>query len=94
MIEFSPSQAEGAPVRDPDIGDWIDASATQQQDALNDALAALRRADPTAGKTVADSATHCYCCGDAIPQGRRAAVPGVQNCAECQSEIERAEKRR
>ena len=29
------------------------------------------------------SATHCAECGDKIPEGRRAALPGVQLCVEC-----------
>lgn len=34
------------------------------------------------------SAEHCSECGENIPAPRRAAVPGCQTCAECQSVIE------
>jgi phage/conjugal plasmid C-4 type zinc finger TraR family protein len=30
--------------------------------------------------------THCMECGDAIPEGRRAALPGVRLCVRCQEE--------
>lgn len=35
------------------------------------------------------SATHCMTCGEAIPQARREALPGVQLCVICQSKRER-----
>lgn len=31
---------------------------------------------------------YCEECGDAIPEARRAAVPGVRYCIECQSELD------
>ncbi len=34
------------------------------------------------------SSEHCSECGENIPAPRRAAVPGCQTCAECQSVIE------
>ncbi|MEG6319453.1 TraR/DksA family transcriptional regulator [Enterobacter hormaechei] len=40
------------------------------------------------------SAEHCVECGDPIPELRRAAVPGCQTCAECQSVIELKNKQR
>lgn len=40
------------------------------------------------------SATHCEECGEDIPDPRRAAVPGCQTCAECQSVIELKNKQR
>ncbi len=30
-------------------------------------------------------ATHCYECGEAIPEARRAAMPGARLCVRCQS---------
>lgn len=30
-----------------------------------------------------ESLSECAECGDEIPEGRRAAVPGVQNCVAC-----------
>ncbi|HEO9721793.1 TPA: TraR/DksA family transcriptional regulator [Klebsiella aerogenes] len=40
------------------------------------------------------SAEHCSECGENIPAPRRAAVPGCQTCAECQSVIELKNKQR
>ncbi|WP_449557263.1 TraR/DksA family transcriptional regulator [Huaxiibacter chinensis] len=40
------------------------------------------------------SAEHCVECGEDIPAPRRAAVPGCQKCAECQSVIELKNKQR
>lgn len=40
------------------------------------------------------SADHCAECGEDIPEPRRAAVPGCQTCAECQSVIELRNKQR
>ncbi len=40
------------------------------------------------------SATHCVDCGEAIPEPRRAALPGCQTCAECQGVIELRNKQR
>lgn len=38
------------------------------------------------------SLAECSDCGDAIPQARRLAVPGVALCLSCQSALERKEK--
>lgn len=35
------------------------------------------------------SATHCEHCGEAIPEARRMAVPGVELCVPCKQHIER-----
>ncbi|MCS2161701.1 TraR/DksA family transcriptional regulator [Scandinavium sp. H11S7] len=40
------------------------------------------------------SAEQCEDCGEDIPVPRRAAVPGCQTCAECQSIIELRNKQR
>ncbi|EME5082336.1 TraR/DksA family transcriptional regulator [Klebsiella aerogenes] len=40
------------------------------------------------------SAEHCTECGEDIPAPRRAAVPGCQTCADCQSVIELKNKQR
>jgi phage/conjugal plasmid C-4 type zinc finger TraR family protein len=37
---------------------------------------------------VLPSALYCVECGDAIPEARRQAVPGVQLCVECQQEAD------
>jgi phage/conjugal plasmid C-4 type zinc finger TraR family protein len=36
-----------------------------------------------------DSLTHCAHCGSAIPEARRAAVPGVRLCIACQEAQDR-----
>ena len=36
------------------------------------------------------SATHCRVCEERIPVARRRAVPGVQTCVSCQTELEHA----
>ncbi|HCM9239511.1 TPA: TraR/DksA C4-type zinc finger protein [Enterobacter hormaechei subsp. steigerwaltii] len=40
------------------------------------------------------SAERCEECDEPIPEPRRAAVPGCQNCADCQSVIELRNKQR
>ena len=32
--------------------------------------------------------THCVSCGEAIPEPRRAAMPGVRQCIACQAEAD------
>lgn len=70
-------------------GGWSrDGAEHEQMDAtVNDALERARRALPT-GK----SAEFCEECGKAIPEARRIAVPGVQHCVGCQSELEQEAK--
>ncbi len=34
------------------------------------------------------SRAHCEECGSAIPEARRAAVPGVRYCIDCQAELD------
>ena len=53
-------------------------------EAVNDRLA-FQRAQLPKGKTVDDSLEECDDCGNEIPDGRRAALPGVRLCVECQS---------
>jgi phage/conjugal plasmid C-4 type zinc finger TraR family protein len=58
----------------------------QQQidDSIADAIQRVRAQLPAG-----DSLTHCEDCGDAIPEARRQAVPGVRLCVPCQSEADR-----
>lgn len=58
------------------VQDQIDASV---EDAVNRA-----RRNIQSGK----SAKFCEECGEAIPEARRVAVPGVQFCITCQSNAE------
>ena len=43
---------------------------------------------------VGDSAEWCEACGNEIPEARRAAIPGVDLCVDCQREAEHREKLR
>lgn len=80
--------AEGIETEQREVGDWIDAAVRQEESLLASALEDQRRADPTQGKTVDDSAFECQSCGEAIAQERREAVPGVQTCPDCARAIE------
>ena len=63
-------------------GGWTRDGAVQDQidDSIADAVTAAR-----AGLPVGESETHCVACGEAIPERRRVAVPGVRTCVACQS---------
>lgn len=60
---------------------WAGDGAVQQQiDAtIEDALKRARSQLPQG-----ESLGHCEECGDAIPQARREALPGVRLCVKCQ----------
>lgn len=62
--------------RDGAVQDQIDAS-------VEDAVARARK-----GLRNGKSLTHCEDCGEAIPEGRRRAVPGVRRCLACQAEAD------
>lgn len=70
-------------------GGWSrDGAEHEQMDAtVNDALERARRAIPSG-----TSAEFCDECGEPIAQARRLALPGVQHCVRCQSELEQEEK--
>lgn len=65
-------------------GGWArDGAVSEQIEAsLQDELARLKSARRPAG----DSLTHCAECEEEIPQARRAAIPGVKLCIDCQQE--------
>lgn len=68
------------------LSDIIDRAQEREEELRQDALAdRARQAQTTAG----DSATVCAMCGEDIPEARRLAVPGVQTCIECQTDVER-----
>ena len=71
-----------------EIADIIDTAAEIEELQRNAALSAHRL------NRNAVSAEHCAECGEDIPAPRRAAVPGCQTCAECQSVIELRNKQR
>ena len=66
-------------------GGWSrDGAEHEQMDAtVNDALERARRAIPSG-----DSAEFCDECGEPIAEARRLALPGVQHCVRCQTELE------
>ena len=67
--------------------DDIDRAQAREEEMRADALAEhARRAD---GQALLPSATVCAVCGEAVPEARRKALPGVQACVDCQGEIER-----
>jgi len=65
---------------------WAGDGAVQQQidDSIEDAIKRARAQLPTG-----PSLTHCEECGEAIPEARRQAVPGVKLCIACQAEADR-----
>ncbi|RUO25312.1 hypothetical protein CWE09_00825 [Aliidiomarina minuta] len=65
--------------RDGAVQDQIDAS-------VEDSVKRARSRMPAG-----ESFTHCEECGEAIPEARRKAVPGVRFCIECQSELDKEE---
>lgn len=69
--------------------DPIDLAAEREAELRADALAEQARRSGLAGKTVADSATECCLCAEPIPDARRHALPGVQTCIDCQTDLER-----
>lgn len=70
--------------------DVFDRATEREEQHREDALQAQARRAGITGKTVADSATHCRVCNESIPAKRRRALPGVQTCVHCQTELERA----
>ncbi len=65
-------------------GGWArDGAVSEQIEAsINDELSRLKaRRGP-----VGESLTHCAECEEPIPEARRAAIPGVKLCIECQQE--------
>jgi phage/conjugal plasmid C-4 type zinc finger TraR family protein len=69
-------------------GGWAKDGAVQDQiDAsVEDAVKRARSRLPQG-----ESRRECQECGEAIPEARRKAVPGVRLCIACQNEIDQAE---
>jgi phage/conjugal plasmid C-4 type zinc finger TraR family protein len=65
-------------------GGWSrDGAVNEQIEAsISDELARLK----AARRPVGESRSHCAECDEAIPEKRRAAIPGVKLCIECQQE--------
>ncbi|SEL10798.1 transcriptional regulator, TraR/DksA family [Roseovarius azorensis] len=69
-------------------GGWArDGAVNEQIEAsIADELARLKARRGPQG----ESLTHCAECGEPIPEARRAALPGVKLCIDCQQERDRA----
>jgi phage/conjugal plasmid C-4 type zinc finger TraR family protein len=67
---------------------WAGDGAVQQQidDSIEDAIKRARAQLPSG-----PSLSHCEVCGEAIPEPRRLAVPGVRLCLPCQEERDQAQ---
>ncbi|HAT6800606.1 TPA: TraR/DksA family transcriptional regulator [Citrobacter freundii] len=70
------------------MADIIDTAAEIEELQRNAALSAHRL------NHNAVSVEHCMECGEDIPAPRRAAAPGCQTCAECQTDLELIRKQR
>jgi len=69
------------------MSDIFDRAAAREQELRDDALAARERRARAGRAAVA--AAHRAACEQPIPEARRRALPGVQTCVECQSDLER-----
>lgn len=67
------------------MADVADHSKAYQDRFVDDALA-RHQARP---KLVGDSAYFCRSCGERIPDQRREAVPGTQDCTFCASQLDK-----
>jgi phage/conjugal plasmid C-4 type zinc finger TraR family protein len=65
---------------------WAPDGAVQEQidDTVADGVQRARARLPSG-----ESAEECQECGEPIPEARRRAVPGVQTCVACQSQIDK-----
>ena len=70
-------------------GGWASDGAVQEQiDAsVEDAVERARRKLPRG-----ESARNCRECGEAIPEARRQAIPGVRLCVVCQEDADRQDQ--
>ncbi|WP_170764447.1 DksA/TraR family C4-type zinc finger protein [Ruegeria lacuscaerulensis] len=73
-------------------GGWArDGAVSEQIEAsISDELARMQAQK----RPVGESLTHCAECEEPIPEKRRAAIPGVKLCFECQQERDSAFKAR
>ena len=73
------------------MADITDRATEREQQSRDAAMAAMARA-----RLCGDSATHCINadCGEAIPDARRAALPGVKHCITCAQLVEFKNKKR
>ena len=68
-------------------GGWTRDGAVQDQidDTVKDAVLRARALTPNG-----ETAEECDDCGEAIPEKRRQALPGVRTCVACQTERDKA----
>ncbi len=73
-------------------GGWArDGAVNEQIEAsISDELARMRASK----RPVGESLSHCAECEEPIPEARRAAVPGVKLCLDCQQERDGAVRQR
>ncbi|UWQ44576.1 DksA/TraR family C4-type zinc finger protein [Leisingera aquaemixtae] len=73
-------------------GGWAQDGAVNEQieASINDELARLKALK----RPVGESRTHCAECEEPIPEKRRAAIPGVKLCIDCQQERDGAHQAR
>lgn len=66
-------------------GGWAQDGAVNDQIDISteEAIARVRAAAP---RFRGESAAECVECGEAIPENRRKALPGVKLCVDCQAE--------
>lgn len=69
------------------MSDEMDRTQAHEEAMRAAALAEHARRAPPASQ---DSAHTCAGCGLSIPELRRAALPGVQTCVVCQTDIEQS----
>ncbi len=67
------------------MSDDMDRAQAREEEMRGDALAEFARRHPQPAEA---SAERCKFCEEAIPEGRRQALPGVQTCVECQRDLE------
>ncbi|HPD93818.1 MAG: DksA/TraR family C4-type zinc finger protein [Rhodobacter sp.] len=69
-------------------GGWAKDGAVNEQieTSIGEELARMRMRARPGG----ESRTHCIACEEPIPEARRAALPGVALCLECQQERDQA----
>lgn len=71
------------------VGWSRDGDLQEQIDATVESGVQLARSRLSKG----ESSTHCEECGVDIPEARRKAIPGVRLCLNCQSELEKGQKK-
>ena len=66
------------------MADIADRANDRMQADLDRAIKAARGVSPAK----VESADDCQECGECIPSARQIAIPGVQNCVDCQELVE------